>query len=236
MDLAQGGEKMDDPLYFLTILEQALRQPEPRRSLEEAFAQIIRMGAQGPYAEGLSNFRDFMDVACSHADTVALDAARELIAELATGAFATQEQEAAGLKVIESHPAWNAEYEEMQAEQAGQSPSRESVPVIGVFGLEVKIGEMVFERGVRRASVGSISPGVCVLKLLNTGLVLWEGELAARDLIWTAAYGDRALPLAAQTEGGHRRPTREWVLPGRQMVLRTFAGIEKGTIELELTR
>ena len=227
---------MNNPLYFLTILAQALRQPEPRRSLENAFAQIMRMGAQGPYAEGFSNFSHFMDVARSHADTVAMDAARELITELVTGALEAGEQEAALLGVIKSQPAWNAEYEQMRAEQAGQSASRESVPVIGVFGPEGKIGEMVFERRPGRASVGGISPGVCVLRLLNTGLVLWEGELAAQDLIWTAAYGDRALPLAAQTEGGHRRPTRRQVLPGGQMVLRTFAGLEKGTIELELTR
>ena len=74
-----------------------------------------------------------------------------------------------------------------------------------------------------------------MLKLLNTGLILWEGELVAQDLIWTATHEGQALPLAAQTAGIRQRPTREWVLPDRQLVLRTFTGLERGTIELELT-
>jgi len=177
-----------------------------------------------------------MDVACCHADTVATKAARELIVELATGALENRQQEAAALRVIESSPTWKAEYEQIRTEQAEQSPLLASVPVIGVFGPEGKAAEMVFERRVRRASVGGIFPGVWVLRLLDTGLVLWQEQLAAQDLIWTAAYGDRALPLAAQTKGSRRRPTRKWLLPERQIILQTFAGLEKGTLELELTR
>jgi|GEM_PF-2940074 hypothetical protein len=224
------------PLYFLTILAQALRQPEPRRSLADAFARIMRMGEQELHSEDLSNFRHFMDVACRHADTVVTEAARELIVEVATGALESRQQEAAARRIIESSPTWKAEYEQMRTEQVGQSPLPASVPVIGVLGPEGKAAEMVFKRGVRRASVGGIFPGTWVLRLFNTGLVLWEGELAAQDLIWTAAYGDRALPLAAQTEGSRPRSTRRWLLPDRQMVLRTFAGLEKGIIEVELTR
>ena len=227
---------MDDSLYFVTMLVEALRQPEPQRSLQEAFVQIERMGDQKRHSEGLLNFRRFMDIACSHADMVDLDAARELIAELATGALEGEEQEAGLVNMIESHPVWKAEYEEMCAELVGQAPLDESMPIIGVFGREGKVGEMVFERVPGRASLEGILPGLCVLKLLNTGWVLWEGELTARDLIWTAAYGARDLKLAAQTGGARRRPTHRSVLPERHLILRTFAGLEHGTIELELTR
>lgn len=227
---------MDNTLYFLTMLTEALRQPELRRSLEDAFAQIRLMGTQEPYAEGASNFMHFMGIVCSHTDTVDVDAARQLMAELATDTLGGEEQEAALRNIIESHPAWKAEYEEIRAELARQSPSRESVPVIGVFGPEGTVGEMVFEHVPGRASVDGILPGVYVLRLLNTGLVLWEGELMAQDLIWTVAYGDQDLELAAQTEGERGRPTHRWVLRGQEIVLRTFAGIEGGTIELELTK
>jgi len=237
MHLVRVGEgNMDDALYFLTILAPALQQPDLQRSLEEAFAEIKRIGAQERYGEGFSNFRRFMDIACSYADMVDLDAARELIAEIATGALEGKEPEAELLEIIASHPAWQADYEQMRAEQAGPARAGESVPVIGVFGPAGKAGEMVFERIPGRASLAGILPGLCVLKLLNTGWVLWRAELTRQDLIWTAAYGARDLKLAAQTAGARRRPTRRWVLPERHLILRTFAGIEQGTIELELTR
>jgi hypothetical protein len=148
----------------------------------------------------------------------------------------SEEEIALLLGIVESHPAWQAEYEEMRAEQAGQSSSRESVPVIGVFGPEGKVGEVVFGHVPGRASLDGVSPGPCVLRLLNTGRVLWEGRLDPKDLIWTAAYGARDLDLAAQTEDAERPPTHQWVLWGGEVILRTFAGIEKGTVEIELTK
>jgi hypothetical protein len=54
---------MDDSLCPLTILVEALRQPEPQRSLEEAFARIKRMGGQGRYGDGFANFERFMETA-----------------------------------------------------------------------------------------------------------------------------------------------------------------------------
>jgi hypothetical protein len=163
---------MDDSLYFVTPLAEALQQPEPQQSLDEAFAQIERMGAQKCYSEGLLKFHYFTDIACSHADMVDLDAARELIAELATGALEEKEQEAELLDIIASHPAWQAEYEQLRAEEAGPSRAGESVPVIGVFGPAGNVGEMVFARIPGRVSLAGILPGVCMLKLLNTGWVL----------------------------------------------------------------
>jgi hypothetical protein len=227
---------MDNSLYFLPSLMETPQHPKPQQSLEDAFARIQELGTQDGYSEGFSNFRRFMGIACSHGDAADTDYARALIAELATGIFEGPEQENLLLAVIGSHPAWKAEYEEMCAEQAGQSPSRESMPAIGVFGPAGQVGEMVFEHVPGRISMDGILPGVYLLRLSNTGRVLWEGDLTAKDLIWTAAYGARNLDLAAQTEDAERPSTHKWVLWGGDVILRTFAGIENGTIEIELAR
>lgn len=226
---------MNDSLYFLAILAEALGQPEAARSLEIALTQIKRKGRQQRYGEGFSNFRCFMTAICSHAEELDLDVVRELIAERATDALEDTEQERTLPRILRSHPQWKLEYEQLRAEQTDLSLARES-PVVGVLGSAGKIGEMVVPHVPGRACLDGISPGVCVLKLLNTGRILWQGELTARDLVWTAAYGDRALELAAQTGAGERRPTRKWALPDKKMVLRTFAGPEQGMIEIELTR
>ncbi|MEN6428747.1 MAG: hypothetical protein ABFE13_25645 [Phycisphaerales bacterium] len=227
---------MDDSLYFLTILARALKQPEPQQSLEEAFAQIKRMGSQERYGEGFADFECFMDIACSHADAVDTDLARELIAELATDTSDGPEETRSLFSVVESNPVWKAEYQEMCAELAGQLGSHESVPVISVSGATGKIGETALEHIPGRASIDGVSPGVCVVRLLNTGRVLWEGQLSSEDLIWASAYGARDLDLAARTGDADRPPTRTWVLWGGDVILRTFAGVENGTIEIELVR
>jgi len=78
-------------------------------------------------------------------------------------------------------------------------------------------------------------PGNYVLKLLNTGWTIWHGELTARELIRMEAFGDRDLRLAAGVRKG--RPTdKKDLLNNREVILRTFAGIESGSIEIELAR
>ena len=67
----------------------------------------------------------------------------------------------------------------------------------------------------------------------QVGLILWEGQLTGRDLLWADAFGPESLELAAETANVQRRPTRRVVLLGGEVILRVFARIEGGEIEVE---
>ncbi len=69
--------------------------------------------------------------------------------------------------------------------------------------------------------------------MLDTGWVIWQGELTERDLIWMAAFPDVPLDLAADTDETSARTTREESLLDGELILRVIPGLESGNIELE---
>lgn len=226
---------MCEGLYFIPILAKALQQPDRKAALSDAFREISKRAARQQYAEGFKNFQLFMVAACSHHKTVEIDHVRELIVELVTETLeGTEEERRLLLKTIDSHPEWKAEYgaicEELIDEDLGQS----SFPVIQVLGDTGLAGEVRFEKPAGCESIDGISPGDYSLILANNGWVIWAGRLTAKDLVWAEAYGAKDLDLAAETGDTHRRPTREIVLLDGDVILRTFPGIESGSIEVEL--
>jgi len=219
---------MANELYFISILQEALRDPEPRRALGRALATIQRLGAQRSYRSGFENFQQFMEEVWSCHDLIRGDRVRELIIELVVDASAfSGEQMQAAMKVIDANPDWRNEYEQLRSQVAEEIP-----PAVEVYRGGQRIGEMNLEKVGARRSLGQIIPGAYLLRL-NTGLVLWEGQLTGRDLLWAEAFGPESLDMAAETAEVRRRPTRAVVLLGGEAILRIFAGIEDGAIEVE---
>lgn len=213
----------------MPILEKALQGPDLDVSLRQAFDRIKQLGAQGDYQEGLENFKEFMEEVFSYHNLVENDYARELIIELALQTFAIGKEEMqAALKVIDSRPEWKREYDQFHR-QVVQENEQNVLPVIQVFSGDQLIGQMSFYETPDRKSLDEISPGNYLLKL-HTGVVLWEGELTAGDLIC------RRLEMAAETDEVKRQPTKQIELWHGEVILRVFAGIESGSIEVELTK
>lgn len=52
---------MWNDLYFIPLIARALRHPDPRKFLEEAFRRIREMGQQAPYRVGYEQFLEFME-------------------------------------------------------------------------------------------------------------------------------------------------------------------------------
>ena len=87
------------------------------------------------------------------------------------------------------------------------------------------------ERGCRH--VENVIPGKYTVKL-DIGMTVWEGELTARNLLWSEAFREKDLQVAAQTMDLHQQPRKEIVLLDGALSIRVFAGIESGSIEIEL--
>ncbi|KPL24975.1 MAG: hypothetical protein AMJ75_02240 [Phycisphaerae bacterium SM1_79] len=222
---------MSENLFFIPILAKALRDPDIERSLRNAFFEIKKMGTQRRYAEGFENFELFIDAAYSQHEITTSYRIRELTAQLATGIFEGTAREIESLlDIIRSHPQWQAEYEAILRMEADEH-SANRVPVIEVASDKgLAIGK-VFRKVPGCESFEGILPGGYKIKLVNTGWIIWEGELTAKELILTA------LPMAAETERIRNRPTKRLdLLNNGELILRTYPGRKEGRIEIELTK
>jgi hypothetical protein len=106
-------------------------------------------------------------------------------------------------------------------------------------GLEIiidKNGESIvsipIKNGPYSEKIQNIKPGQYEVRL-NTGRILWQGELTVRDLVWTAAFPETDMALAADTGEFSGFMTREIKLLNGELVLRIVPELEGGCIELE---
>ena len=210
---------MGNELYFIPIIDGALTQPDPKAALVEAFETIKDMGEQPDYQEGFQQFQRFINASAE-------SAARS------DGEEPTDEE--ALLECVTSHPEWKEEYESFCAEL---EPSLQSIqfPVIEVERDGNIADRISFERIPASGSIKELVPGTYRLKF-DTGRDLWEGELTAEDLIWSAAFPGRPLQLAADTGETASPPSREFPLLGGEIAVRIFPGVESGRMEITVQR
>lgn len=77
-----------------------------------------------------------------------------------------------------------------------------------------------------------LKPGTYCLRC-DTGRVLWEGRLVDSDLLWAKAFPGQPLKMAADTGHNRAKPTQSIALLHGALMLRIFAGIEDGMLEVE---
>jgi hypothetical protein len=172
-----------DRLHFIPMLEQALKSPDPKSALADAFDQIKQSGTPEAY----SQFEIFMDEAYRRCEEIGMDITEFIC------------------------------------------------PVIQLLSNDRVVGELTFSQSLKTNSIGNIVPGRYQLKL-NTGRIIWEGELTPEELIWSEAFPEQKLELAAETIDAEKTPTREIMVWDGEIIIRTYAGIESGSIEIKLTK
>jgi len=224
---------MAENLFFISIIARALQGPDVETALRNAFLEIKRMGTKKQYAEGFRNFELFMQEVYNRHYITATDHIRELIARLGTGMFeGTLQEKESLLNIINSHPQWKVEHEAFCRMKAHEDLTQD-FPVIAVLNEKGLVREITFMKVSGCESIDNIVPGNYKLKLVNTGWIIWEGQLTAEELISSEAHKGENLPLAA----GAAKPTNKIdPLDNGDLVLRTYAGTESGRIEIELRR
>ena len=223
---------MNHEMYFIPIIVQALEQQQVRHVLALAFEEIDALGQQPELAHGYTQFRRFMDLIEARCEDELCAAVRRCMLALATetlrsDAFHGQ----AALALVTSRPAWRSELERL-SDEVRRIEQRRVWPklVLSRDGREPHV--CVLSGKASTESVSPISPGTYTLRL-ETGRVLWEVTLREADLVWSQSSRQRPLKLAAETPGAVAQPAREASLLGGELILRVFAGIEAGRIEVE---
>jgi len=220
-------------LYFIPVIARALQGSDVEKALREAFCRIERMGTEKRYAEGFENFEIFMDQAYDQHKIAVTDNIRELMAQLGAGMFEDLPREKEILlDIITLHPKWQAEFEAICHMGSDENFTEES-PVIEVSSDRGFVLEKTFKTIPGCESFEDVLPGDYRVKLVNTSWIIWEGRLTDKELICSEG---KNLLAAAETGDAHTKSTSREVLLGGDMILCTYAGIESGSIVIELTR
>jgi hypothetical protein len=224
-------------LYFIPIIARALASDNPREAMEEAFEEIRALGNQPEYGEGFRQFIEFVKTTLrptseesEHRVQLARDAIYHLIYDLATDTFEGEQTEREALiHALRGIPEWNAEYERIQSEaRAFLAPE---TPI----NIEVlQQGELIssFISSIDTHSIGPIRPGRYTVRFSN-GRILWEGALTKEDLIWSFAFPEQDLPMAAETDLDRREPSKVISLLDGELVVEVFAGLESGEMRIK---
>ena len=126
--------------------------------------------------------------------------------------------------------------------QAAELSQEDWMALIMPAGVGVRLlrGEVIVGQGSLsltegRAAFDRIFPGHYHLEI-ETGQLLWEAELREEDLMWTKAFPDQELALAATTEEVHAEPTRSFSLLDGEIILNVYPGIESGRVKISWYR
>ena len=227
-------------LFFIPIIAKALKNGDPERAMKDAFDQIKDLGGQPEYREGFDQFLKFIDFTMLSSQesfkgdvTFFIDAIYRLICDLASGEFeGSEELKEELISAINNHPTWKAEFERIgNMIQDFMVPDHE-------FGVEVlKDDKIIGALPVSQmsATFSHITPGTYTIRL-STGRIVWEEKLSREDLIWTYAYPEKDLAVAAETEPIDQTPTRiEAILDG-ELEINVFAGLESGEIRIRVKK
>ena len=230
---------MSNDLYFIPRIADALRQPEPKVALRAAIEEIITLGQLPEYEQGFLQFQRFMaevkrnwEKRSRKQEDIGLDMVRYLSLQVAADLLEGDENETqAVLDLIGSQPRWQEEFEKISRETSESEMPR--IPEIIVERNGKSVASIPCEHLPVTHVIENVKPGLYTIKL-DTGRIIWEGELTQEELIWTAAFPEQALDLAADTGEAAARTTREATLLNGELIIRVFPEIEGGRLELKI--
>ena len=201
---------MLEDMYFLPILMRALDATCPRESLRDAFRVIETMGRDPEFEQGYRQFLKFLGCAIAHSCR-SEEASRELESTDITNLAVARETVVSAL-------------------------SKVSLLQGVVFVLRRNgetIGSFVADPTKPVWSHEGITPGAFEL-CLESGRIIWEGELTKQEVLSAFAFPEEALRMAADTGAGQEKPTHQAVLFDGELQVRVYPGRLSGRLEVRL--
>jgi hypothetical protein len=230
---------MTKDLYFIHLIADAFHQPDPKLALKAALQKILELGQLLEYARGFEQFKRFIEVmgynyqTPSQLNKVLINQILEdLSFQIAAGLFTGDQKKTKDLlNLITSQPELKKDFKNL-CEEASKAITQQ-------IGLKIIIDrneETIISIPVKAAPfsqiIKNIKPGQYEVRL-NTGRMLWQGKLTDRDLLWTAAFPEKDMALAADTGDVTEHPTREISLLDGELIIRVIPELESGRIELK---
>lgn len=222
---------MNADLFFIPILADAFRQPNPATALREAITRIESQEHVPQYLLGYLQFLRFVAAGVSKGGAdeqpaIVSAALRMLLRRIAEHPSDVQ-------------PGHNSRVSGRTGELDGVALTIEMMNTIAERGRSLAIhimrdGALVAALPLPLGSpsiVRRLVPGLYTISL-DTGRVLWEGTLSSRDLLWHQAFRGRPFRLAAESEARALDATRRIPLRVGKLSVVVYPGVETGTMWL----
>lgn len=231
---------MTKDMYFLQIITDALSQPNSKEAIRKAFNKITLFGRQPEYKQGFLQFQQFMSEVKKNWETHSIESedlmfgmVRELALQLAAGLFEGSRQEEQAIRdLIMSKPHWRDEFEKLCLEASKSEVPPANLEII-LERNEESMDSIPLEKLPVVKRIAHVKPGYFEVKL-NTGRILWQGNLIEKDLLWAKAFPERDFELAADTGDADQPVTKELRLLNDELIICVFPGIESGCIEIKV--
>jgi hypothetical protein len=218
---------LNQELYFITILQKAFEVDDITPALTKAIGDIIQLGRGKGYREGFDNFQMFIKEIYQCYRLFEKDYIAQIVPE-SIYSQADQVKETDVKHMTDS--LWLEQYHPFQRIV---SDLKVITPTIDIFFDGRLIGSISLDKNNKSQRFSKISPGDYTVKL-STGRIIWKGTLAAEELIINKTFGSEHIKLAADTEGPKVKPVRVINIVAGKMCLKIFAGLNNGSIEVEL--
>ncbi|MCC6694869.1 MAG: hypothetical protein IT365_04470 [Candidatus Hydrogenedentes bacterium] len=221
-------------VFFAPIILDALRSTDPLHSLQEAFQTIKDLGKIPEFHKGWAQFGDFMG---------------EVKRELRSLASCDDDADTDSLDFLEAILSSPRHVEDLDRELVHRPDLRIRLDalrrVVTAFGpLDSSVDVVVHRRELEFVRARLVSPGESTVipglvpgeyrVTFSTGRLLWEGRLEEADLLIRTSSRPEPLRLAAEGVGDKSHPSRVIACHAGGIVLRTFSGLENGSLEIIL--
>jgi len=109
---------------------------------------------------------------------------------------------------------------------------RPSAATLSLVKGELKIAEREWTGCEKSWWIQNVTPGAYCLKL-ETGLIIWEGDLTSSFLLWDEAFPGRGFEMAAATEPSGPTPSQSITIAEYGLCMKVLPGIESGALHIE---
>jgi hypothetical protein len=188
-----GDAIMNNELYFLSPIIEALQHPHPKESLLQAFQQINEKGNQDSYQDGYAQFEVFMNLS----ESISIEAALTEIDKKFDLSF-----------------------------------DSDIISTLILTCDEQSIGLFTFGQQSSTTSFDPIQPGLYQLRT-ETGWVIWEEFLIVDDLLWSHAFPNQPLLMAADTDESQKFGSKSFQLLDDAIRINIYPGPEFGSLTIQ---
>jgi hypothetical protein len=229
-------------LYFIRLLHEAFRNPDRKRAIKAAIDEIESKKKLAEYREGYRNFQAFLKAIDKYASSdpeIAGSLGAEIIEskmiDILTNTFQGNEKDKQAIsELLKSDPGLLSDYEALKTEISEFLPT-ETLIIIEILKDGRSYASFAYEPSTKLISVKGITPGSYAIRL-STGLLLWEGQLREKELVWTKAFPKEKVKAAAETKAIGRKASLSKPLLNGELTLEVFPGLESGAIQLSVRK
>lgn len=217
---------MRNDLYFISMIRDAMAQPNPRKALAVAFHEIIKTGNIESHKEGFQQFLQFMNEVSENVEgfeddiTIALSCLVHALSE--PGDEHLREK---ALRIIRENCEWNALHQE---DCEGTTCSSDFLEIV-LMKESDSSRHLIGISQERPTEVGDIEFGEYSI-MSTSGRLLWQGCLSSDESVDDAVL-PRRLRLAADTPKEDFK-NREVAIADGEIIISVFESDKRGLGDL----